>query len=138
MEYYSPYLDFDGMMSSSVFRSLLIILFFLLHAVNVPVDVLNNFVYYFFYGRRPLHDWYKWKHTLSSILIKVLISPFLHKIYLVLPEVDCPNIRRVGYSRGGGGQREKYLGISNPEWKYSAKRNSINIYKICTFCPIRD
>ena len=44
-EYHGPYLAFDGIISSSVFRSLLIILFFLLHAVNVPVDVLNNFVY---------------------------------------------------------------------------------------------
>ena len=48
-------------------------------------------------------------------MIKVLISPFFQKIKICLPEADCPNIRRVGYSRGGGGQREKYLGISNPE-----------------------
>ena len=46
---------------------------------------------------------------------------------LVLPEADCPNICRVGYSGGWGGQREKYPGISNPEGKYYAIRNAKNV-----------
>ena len=66
--------------------------------------------------------------TLSSINNNQTLL-FSFYINFILPEADCPNVRCVGHSRGGGGQREKYLWIPDPEGKYvmhSAKLDSIN------------
>ena len=82
MEYHSPYLAFDGVISSSVFRSLLIILFFLLHAVNVPVDVLKITLFIKFFMEEDLSMMDMNVITPFPFINndKGLISPFLQKI----------------------------------------------------------